>query len=107
VTNGSLTVPCAGAGADQVLAVHWSGTAPPSNAQLQGEIDLKPGSWTFGSTSAQGIASVGLAGGKPADDLVATSGTVTTAQTGGRIDATFTGGTDSVHLSGSWVCPPA
>jgi hypothetical protein len=103
VTNGRLTVPCSGAGANQVTAVHWTGNA--GNADLEGEIDFKPGSWTLGSASAQGVASVGLAGGKAADSLVATSGSVTTGASGGTIDGTFTGGADTLHLSGSWTCP--
>jgi len=105
LSNGALTVACNGAGAGQVLVVHWTGTAPPSSVPLQGEIDLKPGKWTFGSAAAPGVATVGLAGGKAIDNLVASSGTVKTDTTGGTIDATFTGGSDSVHLTGSWVCP--
>ena len=104
LTNGMLTVPCSAAGANQVLVVHWTGSAPPSSVPLQGEIDLKPGTWTFGS-GAQGTASVGLEGGKATDSLVPSSGTVTTTPAGGSIDATFTSGADSLHLSGSWVCP--
>jgi hypothetical protein len=47
LTNGSFTVPCVGAGAGQVLVVHWAGTASQTSTQLHGEIDFKPGSWTI------------------------------------------------------------
>lgn len=102
----SFTVPCATSGSDQIITVHWIGEAP-INTALQGEIDFKAGSWTLGSTSAQGSATVGIQGGKANDALVATSGTVTTSTAGGTINGTFTGGADSLHVSGSWTCPPA
>ena len=103
LAHGALSVPCAGAGADQVLSVHWTGDA--DSVGLAGEIDFKPGTWTMGSAAAQGIATLGLQGGKPADSLAAVSGTVTTGSGGGLIDATFAGGSDTAHLSGAWVCP--
>jgi hypothetical protein len=106
IANGAFTIPCVGAGPDQILTVHWSGEAPVNTA-LQGEIDLKPGTWTLGGSSAQGSATVNLAGGKATDSQVASSGTVTTAPTGGTIDAQFTGGSDSLHIAGTWSCPPA
>jgi hypothetical protein len=85
--------------------MHWSGSV--SGTQIDGEIDYKPGTWTIGSASAQGAASIGLLGGKAIDNLGATSGTVTTDQAGGSIDATFSEGGGPIHLSGTWVCPPA
>jgi hypothetical protein len=103
LTNGSFTVPCVGAG--QVLVVHWAGTASQTSTQLHGEIDFKPGSWTIGSPTAQGTVTVGLLGGKAADALGATSGTVTTVSSGGTIDAMFTNGPGTIHLSGAWTCP--
>jgi hypothetical protein len=105
VANASFAIPCATAGTGQIITVHWTGDAPV-NTLLQGEIDFKAGTWTLGSTTAQGTATVGLEGGKASDALAATSGSVTTSPTGGIIDGTFTGGADSLHLSGSWTCPP-
>lgn len=102
----TFTVPCATSGSGQIITVHWIGEAPV-NTPLQGEIDFKAGSWTLGSTSAQGGATVGIEGGKATDALVATSGTVTTSTAGGTINGTFTGGGSSLHLSGSWTCPTA
>ena len=101
-TSTSFSVPCAGAGADQVLAVHWLGNV--DQTRLQGEIDFKPGTWTLGSSQAQGTASLGVVGGKSYDSLAATAGTVTTGPAGGSINATFTG-TSTVHVSGTWTCP--
>lgn len=103
--NGAFSLPCSGAGADQVLAVHWTGTV--GSTGLQGEIDFKPGSWTIGSSAAQGVATVGLVGGKPADSLAGTSGTVTTQPGGGTINATFANGPGSLQVSGTWTCPAA
>ena len=103
LAHGAFTVPCAGAGATDVVTVHWRGDVAPTS--LQGEIDFKPGTWSLGSSSAQGVATVGLLGGKPADDLIASAGTVTTAASGGSIDGTFTNGGDSLHVSGTWRCP--
>lgn len=105
LSNGAFSVPCSGAGADQVLAVHWTGTVGTTG--LQGEIDFKPGSWTLGSSSAQGVATVGELGGKPADSLAAVSGTVTTQPSGGSINATFANGPGSLQVSGTWTCPSA
>jgi hypothetical protein len=102
VTNGAITLACQRSGT-QVLSVHWTGTA--SGTGLQGEIDFKPGTWTIGSATAQGSASIGLLGGKAADSLGASSGTVTSGPTGGSIDATFADGGGPVHLSGTWTCP--
>lgn len=83
--------------------MHWSGSA--SGTELEGEIDFKPGSWTIGSPTAQGTASLGLLGGKATDGLGATSGTLSTGSGGGSIDAMFTDGPGSIHLSGTWTCP--
>jgi hypothetical protein len=105
LAQASFTVPCATTGSDQIITVHWIGEAPVNTA-LQGEIDFKPGTWTLGSMTAQGTTTVGLQGGKANDALVATAGTVTTATTGGTINGTFTGGADSLKISGSWTCPP-
>jgi hypothetical protein len=101
LNSGAFTMACEGSGC-QALLVHWTGTA--SGTGLQGEIDFKPGTWTIGSASAQGTASIGLAGGKAIDSLAATSGTVTTGSGGGTIDATFSDGGGPVHLSGTWTC---
>jgi hypothetical protein len=105
VADARFSVDCNGAGPDQILVVHWEGDAP-ANTPVQGEIDFKPGTWTLGSTTAQGSATIGLQGGKANDALVATTGTVTTDAGGGTIDGTFTGGADSLQVTGSWTCPP-
>ena len=101
-TNTSFSVPCVGAGANQVLAVHWTGSV--DTTRLEGEIDFKPGTWTLGSNQAQGVASINVSGGKSYDSLSATAGTVTTSASGGSINATFTG-TSTVQVSGTWKCP--
>jgi len=103
--NTRLTIACMGAGADQILTVHWEGTASSSGTPLQGEIDFKPGTWDLGSSSAQGSATIGLAGGKPADSLMASSGTVTTGSTGGSINAIFDQDMSQLNVAGSWTCP--
>ena len=103
LSNGTLTVPCMGAGANQILTMHWTGDS--GSTSLQGEIDFKPGTWTIGSAAAQGSASIGVLGGKAIDNLIGTSGTVTTQTSGGSINAMFAGGADSLHLSGTWTCP--
>ena len=100
-----LTIACMGAGADQILTVHWEGTASSSGTPLQGEIDFKPGTWDLGSSSAEGSATIGLAGGKAADSLVASSGTVTTGSTGGSINAVFDQDMSQLNVAGSWTCP--
>jgi len=103
--NTRLTIACMGAGADQILTVHWEGTASSSGTPLQGEIDFKPGTWDLGSSSGQGSATIGLAGGKPADSLMASSGTVTTGSTGGSINAIFDQDMSQLNVAGSWTCP--
>jgi len=103
--NTRLTIACMGAGADQILTVHWEGTASSSGTPLQGEIDFKPGTWDLGSSSAQGSATIGLAGGKPVDSLMASSGTVTTGSTGGSINAIFDQDMSQLNVAGSWTCP--
>jgi len=102
--NTRLTIACMGAGADQILTVHWEGTASSSGTPLQGEIDFKPGTWDLGSSSAEGSATIGLAGGKAADSLVASSGTVTTGPTGGSINAVFDQDMSQLNVAGSWAC---
>jgi hypothetical protein len=103
--NTRLTIACMGAGADQILTVHWAGDASSSGTPLQGEIDFKPGTWDLGSSSAEGSATIGLAGGKAADSLVASSGTVTTGSTGGSINAVFDQDMSQLKVAGTWTCP--
>ncbi|HET9051175.1 MAG TPA: hypothetical protein VFO60_05690 [Candidatus Dormibacteraeota bacterium] len=86
--------------------VTWSG-AYGTGGRLAGELDLPSGSGTLQFGGGGSLAANLVVDGDDAHRLDGASGTVTVAgdHQSGSIDAQFRGGSDSLHVTGSWACP--
>ena len=86
--------------------VHWNGYTSETNTPIAGEFDVEYGTWPLGQ--AQGDQDITIDEIQPTfDHLASTGGTITQNPGGGSIDVTAADGADTVHVSGTWTCPPA
>lgn len=104
-TSSSLQcIPVYTGGKQRGVNVHWSGFTTDTKTSVGGEFDVSFGSWNLADPHTQGQSTFEEVNPKYTQ-VGASSGTITSSASGGSVDAQYTNGPGSIHVSGSWTCP--